>query len=73
MRCESYTRTERRTEGGWAVFDCLFVEAPSNYGDAANTPAENTQANVETTSSLASDEAVTAAYANPSTTKAGPR
>jgi prophage DNA circulation protein len=43
-RCEVYTRSERKNEGGMATFDMIFVEAPS---DAANGPSEDTQGNVE--------------------------
>lgn len=72
MRCESYNRTERRTEGGWAVFDCIFVEAPSSYG-AAGAPSEATQSALRTIADQASDETITAGNANPSPIKAGPR
>lgn len=44
VRCEVYTRSERKSEGGVATFDIVFVEAPS---DTSSAPSEDTQGNVE--------------------------
>lgn len=44
VRCESYSRTERRAEGGMVSFDLIFVEAPAS--SAAAAPREDTQAGV---------------------------
>lgn len=53
VRCETYTRTERRTDGGLAFFDMSFVEAPGGV----TRVAEATQPNVAAKADAAKDEA----------------
>lgn len=72
MRCETYNRTDRRAEGGWAVFDCIFVEAPSSYGAASGTPGENTQGAVLQAADGASAATIQGGT-DPNKDKVGPR
>jgi prophage DNA circulation protein len=57
VAAESYTRGERKTEGGYATFDMTFVEAGSPM---ATRISENTQGLVDQMSSSASNAAVSA-------------
>lgn len=50
--CETYTRTERRTEGGFASFDMTFAEAGKSI---ASRITENTQADVQAKAGSAED------------------
>ncbi len=43
VRCESYTRSERKDQGGFALFEMTFVEAGDS---AADLVAEPTQPNL---------------------------
>lgn len=51
MRCEIYNRSERKEEGGFAVFECSFVASNT----APLVPGDNTQAAVEAKAQTAAD------------------
>lgn len=55
-RCENYARSERREEGGFAVFEMSFVEAPASATGGV-TKTDDTQSKVDDKASALSDAA----------------
>lgn len=55
--CQPYTRTEKKTEGGYAEFDMIFLEAGSNM---LSRITENTIGNVNTMADRLTGSAVSA-------------